>query len=346
MHVLIFQRLFILLLLCFLQSCGTDSRPVTKIGVSVPNMNTTAYKLIQQAILDEAMNYNSSMNSDRIEILWNSVQDQAAGKNVVAIERQQVKNMLNQGLRVLVLNSVDSRSAYAILRETKTQSVPVLTLDKPIKSDQVIGHFAIDQAQLGEMAAVYAIQKLKDKLLADQVNILVLEGPLGSPIFRQLKIGIYRILDQYPTVHVLAKYSAANTSSGRQLTSQTLKDYAQNVQAIICVSSNLAVGAVESVDLYGMTEQIITVGIGAEHLAITLLISGQHDAEVDLQPYERGQMIFRSALDVYHDQPFQPHHENIQFAPSRIITSSNYTVLEKMWPNLISSQKDKQNESN
>ena len=330
------RDLFIILFLCFFQACARDNRPVVKIGVSVPNTNTTSYNLIQKAIFDQLAEHNLTAQSDRIEIIWNSVQDQANGKNAVAMEFQQVKTMLNQGIKVLVLNSIDPRSAHSILRETKRKSVPVLTLDEPIRNDQIVGHFSINQSRLGEIAAAYVVQKLKDESLVDKSNVLVLEGPLGSPVFRQLKIGIYRILDQYPQVHILSKYSKADKSSGRQLASQTLRDYAQNVQAIICVNSGLAVGAVEGVNLYDMAEKIITIGIGAERSAINLIIAGQHDAEVDLQSYERGQMILQSAIDIYNDQPFQADQEKTQFAPSRIITTSNYTILEKIWPDLHS----------
>ena len=51
-----------------------------------------------------------------------------------------------------------------------------------------------------------------------------------------------------------------------------------------------------------MTEQIITVGIGASRVATALIISGQHDAEVDLQPYRRGKMANKLAHAAYYDK--------------------------------------------
>ena len=158
--ILAYQRsflrdLFIILFLFFFQACVGDNRPVVKIGVSVPNTNTTTYNLIRKAIFDQLVELNLTPQSDHIEIIWNSVQDQANGKNAIAMELQQVKAMLNQGIKVLVLNSIDSRSAYSILREAKRKSVPVLTLDEPIRNDQIVGHFSIDQSRLGEIAAAY-----------------------------------------------------------------------------------------------------------------------------------------------------------------------------------------------
>ena len=306
----------------------------------MPKTTAPTYTLMRQAMIDQANTYNTEKHQDRIEIVWNGVQDGEAGKNPVAMERQQVTTMLNQGVQVLILSTVDSRSAYAILREAKSpdrpRPVPVITLDTMLGSSQIRGHLAINEIRLGEIAAKYAVEQVEGR-----GNILVLEGPLGSPSFRQLTIGIYRILDQYRTIRILSKSSSANMNEGRRLTSQIIRDYAQNVQAVICVNSDLAVGAVESVDLYGMTEQIVTVGIGASRVATALIISGQHDAEVDLQPYERGKMALKLALDTYYDKPIKTDQNQTQFGPSRIITAANYTDLEKMWPNLIREQQSR-----
>ena len=307
---------------------------------NVPKTTAPTYTLMRQAMIDQANTYNTEKHQDRIEIVWNGVQDGEAGKNPAAMERQQVTTMLNQGVQVLILSTVDSRSAYAILREAKSpdrpRPVPVITLDTMLGSSQIRGHLAINEIRLGEIAAKYAVEQVEGR-----GNILVLEGPLGSPSFRQLTIGIYRILDQYRTIRVLSKSSLANTNEGRRLTSQIIRDYAQNVQAVICVNSDLVVGAVESVNLYGMAEQIVTVGIGASRVATALIISGQHDAEVDLQPYERVKMALKLALDTYYDKPIKTDQNQTQFGPSRIITAANYTDLEKMWPNLIREQQSR-----
>ena len=306
----------------------------------MPKTTAPTYTLMRQAMIDQANTYNTEKHQDRIEIVWNGVQDGEAGKNPAAMERQQVTTMLNQGVQVLILSTVDFRSAYAILREAKSpdrpRPVPVITLDTMLGSSQIRGHLAINEIRLGEIAAKYAVEQVEGR-----GNILVLEGPLGSPSFRQLTIGIYRILDQYRTIRVLSKSSLANTNEGRRLTSQIIRDYAQNVQAVICVNSDLVVGAVESVNLYGMAEQIVTVGIGASRVATALIISGQHDAEVDLQPYERGKMALKLALDTYYDKPLKTDQNQTQFGPSRIITAANYTDLEKMWPNLIRQQQSR-----
>lgn len=332
---------FLIVGICFyLLACGQDDRLLIKIGVNVPKTTAPTYTLMRQAMIDQANTYNAEEHLDRIEIVWNGVQDGEVGKNPAAMERQQVTTMINQGVQVLILSTVDFRSAYAILREAKSpdrpRPIPVITLDTMLGSSQIRGHLAINEIRLGEIAAKYAVEQVEG-----HGNILVLEGPLGSPSFRQLTIGIYRILDRYQTIRVLSKSSLANTNEGRRLTSQIIRAYAQNVQAVICVNSDLAVGAVESVDLYGMTEQIVTVGIGASRVATALIISGQHDAEVDLQPYERGKMALKLALDAYYDKLTTTDQNQTQFGPSRVITVANYTDLEKMWPNLIREQQNR-----
>ena len=65
------RDLFTILLLCFFQACAGDNRPVVKIGVSVPNTNTTSYNLIQKAIFDQARaDYPQEISEEIIEEWW------------------------------------------------------------------------------------------------------------------------------------------------------------------------------------------------------------------------------------------------------------------------------------
>ncbi len=309
-----------------------DQTALVKIGVSVPETTSPVYTLMKQAMVEHEKEYG-------VKILWNGVRDKKVQPEVVALERLQIQEMFEAGIRVLILNPVDGNAAYPILREALRWNVPIISLDRLLVSMQVRGHIAVNEVGLGEEAARYAVERVGYK-----GNVLILEGPFGVESLRNVAIGIYRILDQYPdAIRVFSLTSTLSADAALDLTNRMLKNYAGNIQAIIAVDSTLSVGAVRGVALYGLTDQIITVGVGAGEEACRQIMLKQHDAEVDLMPYERGLEALTAAMDALKGLPFSEDVETpngevptkTKFGPVRLITYANHRVLERMWPKLF-----------
>lgn len=314
-----------------LTGCSNDT-PLIKVGVSVPKTTAPVYTLMKQAIIAHENEYG-------IKILWNGVRDEDGTQDLAALEIQQIREMFERGIRVLILKSTDAKAAYPVLREARRWHVPVITLDRLLLSIPVRGHIGVNEAGLGAAAAQYAIEQIGYK-----GNALVLEGPIGVESLRNISLGIYQVLDQYPDdIRVRARTSALNVDAAFELTNRILNNYAGNIQAIIAVDSTLAVGAVRGVQLHGLTDQIVTVGVGAGEEACRQIMLKQHDAEVDLMPYERGLESLKAAVDALNDRPFSADLElpnggiltKTKLGPTRLITPANYLVMEPMWPDLF-----------
>ena len=317
-----------------LTGCGDDA--TLKIGVSVPETTTPAYTLMKQAMID-------GEKDSGVKVLWNGVRDAGVKQNLGTLETQQIRRMLDEGIRVLIFKAVDEKRAYPILKETERRNVPVITLDQLLVNINVRGHIAVNETGLGETAAQYAIEGIGYK-----GNVLVLEESTGVESFRNISLGIYRVLDRYSDeIRVHSHAARLDPDVALDLTDRVLKNYAGNIQAIIAVDSTLAVGAVRGVQLHELTDQIITVGVGAAEEACRQIMSQQHDAEVDTMPYQRGQEVLKAALDVLNDRPFAFDSElpngrvltKTKFGAIRLITPANYSVVGRMWPNLFEDKK-------
>ena len=317
-----------------LAGCSDDT--ILKIGVSIPGTTAPVYTLMKQAMIDGEKEYG-------VKVLWNGVRDAGVKQNLATLETQQIRRMLDEGIRVLILKPVGGKNAYSILKEAERRNVPVITLDWLLVSIRVRGHIAVNETGLGEAAAQYAIEEIGYK-----GNVLVLEESTGAESFRNISLGVYRALDRYSDkirVHSHASPLDADVALG--LTDRVLKNYAGNIQAIIAVDSTLAVGAVRGVQLHELTDQIITVGVGAGEEACRQIMFKQHDAEVDTMPYQRGQEVLKAALDVLNDRPFSfdielPNRRVLtktKFGAIRLITPANYSVVGRMWPNLFEDKK-------
>ena len=314
-----------------LTGCGDDSAAI-KIGVSVPETAAPTYTLAKQGMIEGEKEYG-------VKVLWNGVRDAGVRQNLATLETQQIRRMLDEGIQVLIFKAVDRKRAYPILKEADSRNVPVITLDQLLVSINVRGHIAVDETGLGEAAAQYAIERIGYK-----GNVLVLEESTGAESFRNISLGIYTVLDQYSDkIRVHSRTSTLDAAVALNLTDRVLKNYAGNIQAVIAADSTLAVGAVRGVQLHELTDQIITVGIGAGEEACRQIMSKQHDAEVDTMPYQRGQEMLQAALDAVNNRPFSFDTElpngrvftKTKFGAIRLITPANYSVVRRMWPNLF-----------
>ena len=175
---------------------------------------------------------------------------------------------------------------------------------------------------------------------------MVLEAPVKIESMRKIAIGVHRVLDEYEDkIQVISRTSVLETSAAFDLTGRILKDYAGNIQAVIAVDSILALGGVQGVQLHGLADQIVTVGVGAGEKACHQIILKQHDAEVDLMPYERGLVALKAAVSALNGDAFSYEAElsngeiltRTKFGPMRLITTANHLLLERMWPNLFAS---------
>ena len=324
-----------LLLLSFMTAifigCDDNSTQV-KIGVSVPATTAPVYLLMKQAMIEHEQEYE-------VEILWNEVRHEGPPQDAVVLERRQINEMFEAGIRALILKPVDGSAAYPILLEARRWSVPVISLDNMLASMPVRGHIAVNEVKLGEEAARYAVAQIGHK-----GNVLLLEGSAGTESLRNIAIGVYRVLDRYPdAIHVFARPSALTAKAAFDYTNRMLKNYAGNIQAIISVDSTLAVGAVHGVQLHELVDRVITVGVGAGEEACRQIMSKQHDAEVDLMPYERGVTAFKAAINALNDESFAydaqlPNGEistKTKYGPVRLITSANLVEIKRMWPSLF-----------
>ena len=317
--------------------CRQDESKI-RIGVSVPKTTAPIYTLMREKMIElgKAEKHN-------VEVIWHGAEDQGSKKNHIAREKQRIEEMLNLNIKVLILKPLAPNSAYTIVSKAKNRNppVPVISLDQMITGVSTYGHIDINEISLGEQAAKYLINQIKGK-----GKVLVLEGPIGIPSLRNISIGVYNVLYAHKQIHIHNRASLLNEQSASSTTDQVLRDYAKNIQAILAVDSRLAVGAIQAVQLHKMTDLILTIGVGASKEACKLIIENQHDAEVDLQPEQRGEEAFNAAMKAIKQKPFDFDQQlqngkimtKTKFASSRIITKSNYTLVKKMWPDLFKSQ--------
>ncbi len=308
----------LVLLLLLLVGCGEDEAKI-RVGVRISEAVSPGLRLINQAI------------------------EENAEKHIARIvqEKEGLAGLLDKGIDVLVISCPDPRELEYSVRETHRRSIPVVILDcPPPRNLHVEASIKVNQFEAGKIAADYVAKKL-----GGEGNVILLEGPRDDETARQITLGMYSVLEQYDSIRIVAAecHPGWDERLAADTARSTLKKYADNIQAILAGSSQLAMGAVQAVRERRLADKVITAGIGADLNACRAIIAGTHDAEVDMMPYERGLEALSVAVDVAegvdfdYDQEMGEHDPKIKvkFGPLRIITRENVSVMELAWPELV-----------
>lgn len=118
------------------------------------------------------------------------------------------------------------------------------------------------------------------------------------------------------------------------------------IDVVLANDSTLAMAAVDFLKTGGYDKRILTVGAGADEKASQALVSGEHDAEVDLQPEMLGRFALEAAVGLAKTGYWQ-YGEKVnngdysvpaRIVPVRLITAKNAYLLEERWKGLKKAQ--------
>ncbi len=124
------------------------------------------------------------------------------------------------------------------------------------------------------------------------------------------------------------------------------------IDVVLANDSTLAMAAVEFLKTGGYDKSVLTVGAGADEKASQGLVSGEHDAEVDLQPEMLGRFALDAAVGLAKTGYWQ-YDEKVNNAdysvparivPVRLITAKNAYLLEERWKGLKKSQGEEESQ--
>ena len=308
-----------LLALSLLQAgCGEDKEKI-RVGVSISGIPDPDSRLIEQAMKENAGEYGAQ----------------------IVRETEGLTNLLAKGIDVLILHCSDPRKLESAVKETHHEVIPVVILDCPPPQNlHVEAYIRVNQFDAGRMAADYVVKELGGK-----GNVIVLEGPRDDETSRQITLGMYSVLEQHESrIRIVAdeRHPGWSERLAADTVRSTLKKYADNIQAVLAGSSQLAMGAVRAIKERRLADKVITAGVGADLAACRAIFAGTHDVEVDRMPYGRGLEALSLAVAVAKDEDFIYDEEigeadpkiKVRFGPLRLITRENVSVMNLAWPQL------------
>jgi D-xylose transport system substrate-binding protein len=242
----------------------TASGGGAKIALLLPESKTTRYESFDRPMFEAKV---KELCSD-CEVLYSNA-DQDASK-----QQQQAETALTEGVKVMVLDPVDSKAAASIVNSAKGQGVPVLAYDRFIADAPIDYYISFDNEKVGQLQG----QALVDRMKADGAtsgNIVMINGSPTDSNAAAFKKGAHSVLDSSGFT-VAAEYDTPDWSPDKAQSwmEGQLSQVKGNLVGVYAANDGTAGGAIAALKGGGVTPLPPITGQDAELPAIQRIVSG------------------------------------------------------------------------
>jgi simple sugar transport system substrate-binding protein len=233
-----------------------------------------------------------------------SVQDEAQKRGVKLLfndgqakqenQIRAIRSFINQKVDFIFLAPKVETGWDPVLREAKAANIPVILLDRGIKtSDESLYTTLLssDFVEEGRMAARWLAKKLNGK-----GNIVELQGTIGSAPANDRKQGFAEVMSENPGLKIIRSQTGDFTiQKGKEVMEAFLKAEGKNINAVYAHNDDMALGAIQAIEEAGLQpgKDIIVVGIDAVRQAFEAIKAGKMNCTVECNP-----LLGPSAFDV------------------------------------------------
>lgn len=208
-----------------------------------------------------------------VEVLFAS----AEGNQKTQLEK--AENFLTQGVKALVVQPVNSKTASQIVQAAQREkpAVPVIAYDRLITDSDLSYYVTQDSFKVGVLQAEAAVRSLKGK-----GNVVILSGEAGHTVADDITRGNLSVLEKHKDIKVIVKQNHAgwSTSLAMATVENALTQHKNNIQAVLANNSGMAQGAVQAIAEQKLAGKVFVAGADADLVAIKNIVAGRQQFEV------------------------------------------------------------------
>jgi simple sugar transport system substrate-binding protein len=221
-----------------------------------------------------------------------------AGIDLVFVDSEQQPQKQIAAVRSFIARKVDIISFSPIvesgwepvLREAKAAGIPVFLSDRTVdvKDESLWTTFmGSDFVEEGRRSARWLVNYLKTDR---PVNIVELQGTIGSAPAIDRKVGFEEIIKDHPNYRIIVSESGDFFRSvGREVMAKILKDLAakgQKMDALFAHNDDMAIGAIQAMEAWGIKpgKDVVIVSVDGIRDAFAAMIAGKLNCSVECSP--------------------------------------------------------------
>jgi ABC-type sugar transport system substrate-binding protein len=231
-----------------------------------------------------------------------------------------LRSFIAQRVDVIAFSPVVETGWDTVLQEARAAKIPVILTDRAVSSDPALylGFIGSDFVEEGRKAGRWVSEKFKDT--ATDVNIVELQGTVGSAPANDRKKGFEEIIAANPHLKIIRSQSGDFTrSKGKEAMEAFLKAEKQKIHVLYAHNDDMAIGAIQAIEEAGLEPgtDILIVSIDAVKGAFEAMIAGKLNATIECNPL-LGPQLMTSVAEVVTGRPI----------PKRIVVDEGVFTME------------------
>lgn len=200
-----------------------------------------------------------------------------------------IETTLNAGdSDALVLAPLQPDTATTLVQDAK---IPVLAVDTTFESDKLVSYVGLSNEDAAKAGGKYVAEKLNGS-----GNVVILAGVQGDNTSEDRIKGWKEGLEEGGCTVLESQYTNAVADQAATTVEGMLQNHPDQINAIVCHSDDVAMGAAQAVKSAGLEDKIMIVGFGGISGAEPVK-EGSLTATVDIGAYEMGYNCVKYAKD-------------------------------------------------
>jgi len=202
-----------------------------------------------------------------------------------------IRRYISQRVDYIVFSPMTEDGWDTVLEEAKEAGIEVILMDRQANVDKSLYTTWVgsDMTKEGERAAAWLEKDLREKgALYEDVNIVILQGTLGSTSELGRTAGFESVASRYENWHILDRVSGDfTTAKGKEVMRQLLRRYPQ-IDVVVSQNDDMTFGALEAIEEAGLTTgvdgDITIISFDAVRNALEMVRDGRINVDIECNP--------------------------------------------------------------
>lgn len=209
-----------------------------------------------------------------------------------------LRSFISQRVDYIVFSPVTESGWDTVLEEAREAGIPVILLDRMVNVEDASLYttwIGSDVEEEGRKAGRWLEQYLKAaNRQKEDINIVILQGTLGSSPQRGRSSGFMEIANKYTNWHILDQRSGDfTTAKGKEVMEQILERY-EDIDVVVSQNDDMTFGAIEAIEesgrSVGRNGDILLLSFDAVKDGLRLVESGKIAVDIECNP-EQGEYL-------------------------------------------------------
>ena len=234
-----------------------------------------------------------------------------------------IRGFIAQKVDVIAFSPVVESGWETVLKEAKAAKIPVILSDRAVDvKDQSlwVSFMGSDFVEEGRRAGNWLVGDLAKKGMTGDIDIVELQGTVGSAPAIDRKKGFEEILAKHPNLKITRSQTGDFTrAKGKEVMEAFLKAD-PNIQVLFAHNDDMAIGAIQAIEEAGKKpgKDIIIVSIDGVKGAFEAMMAGKLNCSVECSPL-LGPQLMSAVKDLVAGKTL----------PKRIVTQEGVFPAEK-----------------